>query len=123
MKQTFFTLIIALMSAFVSTPVFASANGNTTDIKLEILSLLQDITIKQTITFKDNSQVKLYYQKKGNICKVYSASNLNKYSSDDLKRVKSTVFEVTDYVEGKCYITKTTDNVIKIAKNIFNELK
>ena len=91
MKQTFITMIIPLMSAFGSTPVFASANCNTTDI----ISLLQDIIVKQTITFKDNSQVELYYQKKGNICKVYSTSNLNKYSSDNLKRVQSTSFEVT----------------------------
>lgn len=82
-----------------------------------------NIIIKHTITFKDGNTVTLYYQKTGDVCKVFSQNDITKYTEDDINRIKSSNFEITDRVEGKCVITKKTSDVMNLAKNIFKQNK
>ena len=123
MKKTFITLMIALMSVFVSTQAYATTSNNVKEDYSEVLSLVKDIIVKQTITLTDGTQVEIFYQKTGNLCKVYSSDNLKKYSAKDLKRIKSTSFEIVNHTEGKCYLTEDASGMMRIARNIFDLIR
>lgn len=115
-------MIAMLMSCSISTFASTKTNGNmaTYSPKFEFPT---NIIIKQTITFKDGNTVTVYYQKTGDVCKVFSKNDITKYTEDDINRIKSTNIEVTDSVEGKCIITKKTTDVMNLAKNIFKQNK
>lgn len=123
MNKTFITLMIALMSVFASTQAYATTSNNVKDDYSEVLSLVKDIIVKQTITLTDGTQVEIFYQKKGNLCKVYSSDNQKKYSAKDLKRIKSTSFEIVKHTEGKCYLTEDACGMMRIARNIFDQIR
>lgn len=122
MRKILFLLIAMLMSCSISTFASTKTNGNmvTDSPKFEIPT---NIIIKQTITFKDGNTVTVYYQKTGDLCKVFSKNDITKYTEDDINRIKSSNFEITDRVEGKCIITKKTSDVMNLAKNIFKKNK
>lgn len=58
----------------------------------------------------------MFYEKKGQNCKLYSKADINKYGLADLMRIKSTNFEKTDHVEGKCYATRTVKALMAMAR-------
>ena len=120
MKHLIIILITVLMS--MSTSAFA-ATTTSTDSKIDLSSIVvpTNITVKQTITFKDGKTIELYYQKKGDVCKLYSTTDVTKYKESDLSRIKSTNFEIVDKVEGKCYITRKTSDVIAFAKSVLKQ--
>ena len=107
----------------MSTSSFA-ATTTSTESKIDLSSLVvpTNITVKQTITFKDGKTIELYYQKKGDVCKLYSTTDVTKYKESDLGRIKATNFELVDKVEGKCYITRKTNDVIAFAKSVLKQL-
>ena len=121
MKHVFIVLITMLMS--MSTSAFA-ATTTSKECKIDLSSLVvpTNITVKQTITFKDGKTIELYYQKKGDVCKLYSTTDVTKYKESDLSMIKSTNFEFVDKVEGKCYITRKTNDVIAFAKSVLKQL-
>ena len=107
----------------ISTSAFAATTSGT-ESKIDLSSLVvpTNITVKQTITFKDGKTIELYYQKKGDVCKLYSTTDVTKYKESDLSMIKSTNFEFVDKVEGKCYITRKTNDVIAFAKRVLKQL-
>lgn len=120
MKHLFVILMTVLMS--MSTSAFAATTTSTeSSIDLTGIVVPTNITVKQTITFKDGKNIELYYQKKGDVCKVYSTTDVTKYKESDLGKIKSTNFEFVDKVEGKCYITRKTNDVIAFAKSMLKQ--
>ena len=121
MKHLIIILMTVLMS--ISTSAFAATTSGT-ESKIDLSSLVvpTNITVKQTITFKDGKTIELYYQKKGDVCKLYSTTDVTKYKESDLSMIKSTNFEFVDKVEGKCYITRKTNDVIAFAKSVLKQL-
>ena len=121
MKHFIVILMTVLMS--ISTSAFAATTSGT-ESKIDLSSLVvpTNITVKQTITFKDGKTIELYYQKKGDVCKFYSTTDVTKYKESDLNKIKSTNFEFVDKVEGKCYITRKTNDVIAFAKSVLKQL-
>lgn len=120
MKHLFVILMTVLMS--MCTSAFAATTTSTeSSIDLTGIVVPTNITVKQTITFKDEKTIELYYQKKGDVCKVYSTTDVTKYKESDLGKVKSTNFEFVDKVEGKCYITRKTNDVIAFAKSMLKQ--
>lgn len=121
MKQFIVILMTVLMS--MSTSAFA-ATTTSTESKNDLAGVVipKNITVKQTVTFKDGNTIELYYQKKGDVCKLYSTTDVTKYKESDLSKIKSTNFEFVDKVEGKCYITRKTNDVIAFAKSVLKQL-
>ena len=121
MKHGFIVLITMLMS--MSTSAFA-ATTTSKECKIDLTSIAipANITVKQTVTFKDGKIIEIYYQKKGDVCKLYSTTDVAKYKESDFSMIKSTNFEFVDKVEGKCYITRKTNDVIAFAKSVLKQL-
>ena len=121
MKHVFIVLITMLMS--MSTSAFA-ATTTSKECKFDLTSIAipANITVKQTVTFKDGKIIELYYKKQGDVCKLYSTTDVTKYKESDLGKIKSTNFEFVDNVEGKCYITRKTNDVIAFAKSVLKQL-
>ena len=121
MKHVFVVLITMLMS--MSTSAFA-ATTTSKECKIDLTSIAipANITVKQTVTFKDGKIIELYYKKQGDVCKLYSTTDVTKYKESDLGRIKATNFELVDKVEGKCYITRKTNDVIAFAKSVLKQL-
>lgn len=121
MKHVFVVLITMLMS--MSTSAFAAATtSKECKIDLTSIAIPANITVKQTVTFKDGKIIELYYKKQGDVCKLYSTTDVTKYKESDLGRIKATNFELVDKVEGKCYITRKTNDVIAFAKSVLKQL-
>lgn len=108
-------MIAVLMSISLSS-FAATTTGTTRDHRTEKVSVPANIIVKQTITFDDGKTIEVFYEKKGEDCKLYSKTDVTKYSVADLYRVKSTNFEKADHVEGKCYATRTVKALIAMAK-------
>ena len=121
MKHFIVILMTVLMS--ISTSAFAATtSGTENEIDLSSFVVSTNIAVKQTITFKDGNTIELYYQKKGDVCKLYSTTDVTKYKENDLSKIKSTNFEFVDKIEGKCYITRKTNDVIAFAKSVLKQL-
>lgn len=121
MKHFIVILMTVLMS--MSTSAFA-ATTTSTESKNDLAGVVipKNITVKQTVTFKDGRVIELYYQKQGDVCKLYSTTDVTKYKESDLSKIKSTNIEFVDKVEGKCYITRKTNDVIAFAKSVLKQL-
>ena len=120
MKHFIVILMTVLMS--ISTSAFAATtSGTESKIYLSSLVVPTNITVKQTVTFKDGKIIELYYKKQGDVCKLYSTTDVTKYKESDLGRIKATNFELVDKVEGKCYITRKTKDVFAFAKSILKQ--
>ena len=121
MKHFIVILMTVLMS--ISTSAFAATTSGT-ESKIDLSSLVvpTNIAVKQTVTFKDGKIIELYYKKQGDVCKLYSTTDVTKYKESDLGRIKATNFELVDKVEGKCYITRKTNDVIAFAKSVLKQL-
>ena len=121
MKHFIVILMTVLMS--ISTSAFAATtSGKECKIDLTSIAIPANITVKQTVTFKDGKIIELYYKKQGDVCKLYSTTDVTKYKESDLSMIKSTNFEFVDKVEGKCYITRKTNDVIAFAKSVLKQL-
>lgn len=123
MKKIMFLLMAVLMS--ISTSTFA---GTTTAQRQQQqsstgFSIPVNIIVKQTIEFTDGKTIDVYYQKEGNVCKLYSREDVMKYSQSDLNRIKSTNFEIVDHCEGKCLLTKNVSDVLSLAKSLFGKIR
>lgn len=124
MKKLFAILSIALMSVFAAatasattgTETLTSRNENTLKIDIPV-----NLIVKQVITFKDDTHITVYYQKDGDTCRLYSTVDVTKYKESDLNRIKSTSFEISDRVKGKCLMTKRTSDVMKMARSVFGK--
>ena len=121
MKHVFIVLITMLMSMSTSA-LAATTTSKECKIDLTSIAIPANITVKQTITFKDGKIIELYYKKQGDVCKLYSTTDVTKYKESDLGRIKATNFELVDKVEGKCYITRKTNDVIAFAKSVLKQL-
>lgn len=110
------TFMIAMLMS-ISLSSFAGTKTNTvSNKKSEKVSIPANLIVKQTVTFDDGKTVELFYEKQGETCKVYSKADLNKYSVSDLYRIKSTNFEKTNHVEGKCYASRTVSALVSMAR-------
>lgn len=115
MKKIMFLMIAMLMSISISS--FAgTTTGTVAKSKSEKVSVPANIIVKQTITFDDGKTIEVFYEKKGAVCKLYSKSDVSKYGVTDIMRIKTTNFEKTDHVEGKCYASRTVNALIAMAK-------
>ena len=121
MKHVFIVLITMLMSMSTSA-LAATTTSKECKIDLTSIAIPANITVKQTVTFKDGKIIEIYYQKKGDVCKLYSTTDVAKYKESDFSMIKSTNFEFVDKVEGKCYITRKTNDVIAFAKSVLKQL-
>ena len=121
MKHVFIVLITMLMSMSTSA-LAATTTSKECKIDLTSIAIPANITVKQTVTFKDGKIIELYYKKQGDVCKLYSTTDVTKYKESDLGRIKATNFELVDKVEGKCYITRKTNDVIAFAKSLLKQL-
>ena len=114
--------ILSLMIAMLMSISLSSFAGTTTstvsNTKTEKVSVPTNLIVKQTITFDDGKTIAVFYEKKGNDCKLYSKTDISKYGVTDLYRIKSTNFEKADHVEGKCYVSKTVKALIAMARNV-----
>lgn len=107
----------------MSTSAFAATTSSTVSkIDLTSLAIPTSITVKQTITFTDGKTIELYYQKRGDVYKLYSTTDVTKYKESDLGKIQSTNFEFVSKVEGKCYISRKTNDVIAFAKSVLKHL-
>ena len=119
MKKFMFLLIAMFIG--ISTSTFAGTKTETSLVNNSLkFEIPVSIIIKQVITFTDGKSIEVYYQKDGNFCKLYSNADLDKYKEGDLNRIKSTYFEIVDRVEGKCFMTKKTTDVIGLVKSYVN---
>lgn len=114
MKKLMFLMIAVLMSFSLSS--FAGTKTGTVSHPTEKVNVPANLIVKQTITFDDGKTIMVFYEKKGQDSKLYSKTDVTKYSVADLYRIKSTNFEKTDHVEGKCYATRTVKALIAMAK-------
>lgn len=122
MKHIIMILVALFMS--MSTSAFAgTTTGNSAASIAKSITIPTNLIVKQTITFNDNQCITVYYQKQGNVCKLYSTSDVTKYKASDLNSVKATNFEIVNQVEGKCYITHNTSDVWAFARSVFNHLR
>lgn len=112
--------IITLMIAMLMSISLSSFAGTTTSTvsnrKTEKVSVPANLIVKQTVVFDDGTILELFYEKKGEECKVYSKANLNQYKLSDLYHIKSTNFEKADHVEGKCCASRTVKALIAMAR-------
>lgn len=106
----------------MSTSAFAGTTTNTESKGNSSINVPVNIIVKQIITFKDGKTIELYYQKQGDVCKLYSTTDVTKYKESDLDKIKSTNFELARKVEGKCYITRKTKDVIAFARSVLRQL-
>ena len=85
-----FIVILMTVLMIISTSAFAATTSGT-ESKIDLSSLVvpTNITVKQPITFKDRQTTELYYQKKGDVCKLYSTTDVTKYKESDLSMIKS----------------------------------
>lgn len=120
MKQFIVILMTMLMS--MTTSAFAATTTSTVS-EIDLLSFVvpANITVKQTVTFKDGTTIELFYQKKGDVCKLYSTTDVTKYMGSDLGKIQSSNFELVDKVEGKCHMTCKTKDVITFAKKVLKQ--
>lgn len=126
MRKLFAILSIALMSAVASAPASAKTGTETASTIVENtlkFNIPVNLIVKQTITFTDGKSITVFYQKEGNICRLYSTVDVTKYSESDLNRIKSTNFELSDHVEGKCLLTRNCSDIIKFARSVIREVK
>lgn len=103
MKQLIIILMTVLMS--LSTSAFAGTK-NSTEAKIDLTSITipTNITVKQTVIFKNGKTIALYYQKLGDVCKLYSTTDVTKYKESDLGKIKSTNFSNISFYFGACHI-------------------
>ena len=87
------------------------------------LEIPDRLIIKQTITFADGRQIAIFYQKEGNVCKLYSDADVRKFKESDLNRIKQTNIEITDHTEGECIMTKKTSDILALARGILGQWK
>ena len=111
---------IAAIFPTTATSTTDSAPATKAHAAIKSTQIPVNITVKQTTVLNDGRTVVLYYQKKGTQCSVYSPCDLKGYNANNLSKVKSTVFEVTERVEGELYRTATMTEVAKIIKQIAN---
>lgn len=116
-------LLIAMLMSFGTSTFAGTTTANNEIITSQKVTIPTNIIIKQTITFNDGKTITVYYQKEGDICRLYSKTDITKYKESDLSRIKSTNFEIADTTEGKCIMTKKTKNVISLAKSLFSKAK
>lgn len=120
-KEEIMNKIISIMIAMLMSISLSSFAGTTTSTavsnKAEKVSVPANIIVKQTITFDDGKTIEVFYEKKGQDCKLYSTADISKYGMADLYRIKSTNFEKANHVEGKCYATRTVKALIAMARN------
>ena len=109
--------MIALMSVMVSTPAGAKTNKKQTLVE----QIPTSIVIKQTTKFNDGRMLVIYYKKEGFQCEVYSPCDAEEYDVSDVSKIKSTIFELTDRVEGKLYRKASIGEVARIAKRLVNK--
>ncbi len=110
--------MIAMLMSFCMSSFAGTKNSTVSNTKNANVSVPANLTIKQTITFDDGKTIVVFYEKKGQDCKLYSTADLNKYDVTDLYRIKSTNFEKTDHVEGKCYASRTVKALIAMVRNL-----
>ena len=53
---------------------------------------------------------------------IVALAGCRSHKESDLSKIKSTNFEFADKVEGKCYITRKTNDVIAFAKSVLKQL-
>lgn len=125
MKKMFLILIAALMSVGMSASAGTKTEGvnNENESANVAFAIPMNIIVKQTIVFNDGKSIVLYYQKENDDCRLYSPSDITKYSEKDLERIKSTSFDVASEVKGKCYVTMKTKDVLSLAKKVFKSVK
>lgn len=111
-------LISVSLSTFAGTTTCTESNNRSIEITIPT-----NMIVKQTISFNNGKKVVVYYQKEGDVCKLYSTTDVTKYSESDLASIKSTTFEVYDYVEGKCYVSKKTSDIMSFAMSMFKQIK
>lgn len=110
------TLMIAMLMSISLSTFAGTKTSSKASIKNEKVNIPANLIVKQSITFDDGKTVVVFYEKKGQNCKLYSKSDISKYNLGDLSRIKSSNFEKTDHVEGKCYATKTVKALIAMAQ-------
>jgi len=116
-------ILIAMLMSF-GTSTFAGTTTAVSEIEnAQKFTIPVNIIIKQTITFTDGKTISIYYQKEGDVCRLYSDTDITKYTESDLNRIKSTNFEITNRTEGKCIMTKKAKDVIGLAKSIIRQVK
>lgn len=112
------TVMIAMLMSISLSSFAGTTTGTVATNKAEKVDIPANIVVKQTITFDDGKTIVVYYEKKGSNCKLYSKQDITKYSIADLYRIKSSNFEKTDHVEGKCYATRTVKALIAMARGM-----
>ena len=86
-----------------------------------LLSLMpKSVVIEQTATLSDGRTVKIFYQKNGDLCEVFSNDNLNGYDVNDLINLKSTSFRIVSEPQGKRIYHTTVAKARKIVKSLVN---
>ena len=122
MKKFVFTLVCVIfsLSAFLFPSEVAAAAKSGKSNTSWVSKIPVNLVIEQTATLSDGRNVTLYYQKKGDLCEVYSEDNLKGYNVTDLLKLNSTSFRIVSSVKGKRVYHATFTQVRRIIKNAVN---
>jgi hypothetical protein len=116
MKHFILSMMVVLISMMASSPASAK-----TDKKNLMNQVPTNIVVKQTTRFSDGRTLIIYYKKSGMDCEVYSPCDANDYDVSDASKIKQTVFEVVDKVEGKLYRKASVGEVRRLVKSLANQ--
>lgn len=106
--------------SFLAAPVASAAQTPKQAQTSWISQIPVNLVIEQKATLSDGRTVTLYYQKKGDICEVYTNDTLDGYNVSDLIGLRDTSFRVVSSVKGKRVYYTTVAQACKLIKRLVN---
>lgn len=124
MKKLFALLLLAItvMVSTASATTKGAHNPTRSEIRQAAKQVPQNLTIRQSITLTDGTQLTVYYVKEGNQCSVYSEQNLSGYSVSDLLRIKKTDFERVDSHRGKLQVSRSAKQLVNLFRSLAKQI-
>lgn len=92
------------------------------EVELQTPKVPNNLIIKQNIQMENGKQIVVYYVKDGDYCYVYSESDLSVYNVDDLLNVSKSSFEKVREYKGKCYVKRTSKQVLTLLRKMAKSL-
>lgn len=121
MKRFSFILAAIIMAiAAIAAPVETQAAPTRNQMSSLISKIPVTLVVKQTARLNDGRAITVYYKKNGENIEVYSDSNLNGYTPDDLLKLDTTTFSVATSTSGKLIYSCPISTACKMLKQFVN---